>query len=455
MAARTSAGVGVGVTITLLGVVSLTLFILTIVFLSKYQGVQQQYDTLNSEVEEFVRKGERQQDEIARLKDLAKKDRKSLVGYLSESLGQSMQRVTGSSRDTFEELNKKMEGIPGATGSTLFAVIQARQARIDELQKQVEVADKARQQALLDLGNESGRVKKLDQAYQETLAAATKEIDRYKAEVDAYRAQVNETLRQAQVRVDKVTQEFESAKAVLNDRIANLQRENLVFTETIRKLQGEKKSDILRPRDEFALVDGGIIGLNPAQKQVFIGLGRKDKVILGMTFNVYSDASALRPDPVTGDYPRPKAVLEVTNISDDSSVARILTETKGNPVVKGDVIANPIYDPKKSYKFVVYGNFDTNNDGAPTEAEVADVKAMIEAWGGTIIDDLAGDVDFLVLGERPILPARPGPDTPIEVVQEYMRLDGKARRYDKLFEQAQTTSVPVLNEHRLRTLIGK
>ena len=38
MASRSSAGIGVGITITILGVACLTLFILTIVFLSKYQA---------------------------------------------------------------------------------------------------------------------------------------------------------------------------------------------------------------------------------------------------------------------------------------------------------------------------------------------------------------------------------------------------------------------------------
>ena len=71
-----------------------------------------------------------------------------------------------------------------------------------------------------------------------------------------------------------------------------------------------------------------------------------------------------------------------------------------------------------------------------------------------MLGDLQGDVDFLVLGERPVLPPRPGNDAPLELVQEYIRLDRIVQRYDRLLEQARATSLPVLNENRLYTLLG-
>ncbi|MBL8223568.1 MAG: hypothetical protein JNL62_30330, partial [Bryobacterales bacterium] len=57
----------------------------------------------------------------------------------------------------------------------------------------------------------------------------------------------------------------------------------------------------------------------------------------------------------------------------------------------------------------------------PTALERQDAETMITAWGGLIVPDLSGDVDFLVLGERPVLPPRPGADAPLEVVQEFIR----------------------------------
>jgi hypothetical protein len=80
---------------------------------------------------------------------------------------------------------------------------------------------------------------------------------------------------------------------------------------------------------------------------------------------------------------------------------------------------------------------------------------MIKAWGGTLSDDLSGDVDFLVMGSKPILPPRPDGSAPLEVALEFQRRFREVERYDALARQAVATGVPVLNENRLYTLIGK
>jgi hypothetical protein len=78
-----------------------------------------------------------------------------------------------------------------------------------------------------------------------------------------------------------------------------------------------------------------------------------------------------------------------------------------------------------------------------------DIEAMIMAWGGEVVEELTGDVDFLVLGERPILPPPPRAGSPIEIMQEYIRLDRTVQRYNDLFNQGRRRPVlPVLNENR-------
>ena len=60
-----------------------------------------------------------------------------------------------------------------------------------------------------------------------------------------------------------------------------------------------------------------------------------------------------------------------------------------------------------------------------------------------------------LLGQPPILPPRPPVDSPVEVLQAYIRLDRALQQYNELFETAQSTSIPVLNENRLYTLLGR
>ena len=42
--------------------------------------------------------------------------------------------------------------------------------------------------------------------------------------------------------------------------------------------------------------------------------------------------------------------------------------------------------------------------------------AWIKDWGGSVTDELVGDVDFIVLGARPPIPPEPSASQPIEVV---------------------------------------
>jgi len=457
MAARSSAGIGVGITITLLGVACLTLFILTIVFLSKYNATQRNYTQFQTEVEDYIRNDERQTDKVQRLRTLAAESqpRKSVVTFLNDSLQSSMQTISGSPGDTAAQMADKVAKVEGASSNNLIGVIRSRDAAIAALESQLKQAQDDRTTALADLANETQRVRAIMASHQKTVDTMNADIERYKSEVESYRADVNKTKTFMESEIERIRERAAQTESVMSERIRGLDGENLQLKDRLARLTAAKTDSIIKPQAEYALVDGEIIGLNQSSNQVTISRGRQDKIILGMTFSVYSDATAIKPDPNTGEYPRPKAKIEVINIGETSSTCRITEETKGNPVVRGDVVANAIYDPAKVYTFLVYGNFDANGDGIATAGEAADIRAMINAWGGTVTDELSGDVDFLVLGQRPQLPPRPAAGQPDVVLSEYIRLDGLVQKYNQLLAQANSTSLPILNENRLYTLIGR
>jgi hypothetical protein len=433
----------------------LTLFILMIVFLSKYQATNRLLTEHTQETEGFIRTGERQRDEIRQIRTIAERQNKSVVGYMHESWQNAMQRVTGSRADNFDQFASKLDRVEGAGAGNLLTIIRNRESELGNLNAQLEQAERDRRTALADRANEAARVKTISEQHQRTVAALNDEVSRYRGEVETYRDNVEEAKRFMDAEVERLRDRAASTEQALNQRISQLERDNLQLVDRLSKLQTEKSRDLVKPTAEHSLVDGAIIGLNQASGTVTIDRGRRDKVILGMTFAVYSDPTAIRPDPQTGEYPAGKATVEITHVGETSSTARIISETRGNPVVRGDVVANAIYDPNKVYTFLVYGNFDANNDGHATPGEASDIRAMIQAWGGRAVDELTGDVDFLILGQRPVVPPRPGVGSPIEVVQEWIRLNSNAERYDALWDQAVSTSLPVLNENRFYTLIGR
>lgn len=454
MASRSSGGSGQLIAITILGVTSLALFILTIVFLSKFQAADRNLRQAMSDTEEIIRSSERRSDEVSQVTSKAKADKKSVVGYLNSSLRETMSRVTGAQTDGVPELTKKMDDA-GITGVALMQALRDRQNEIAAMQAKVKQADAARATAQADLDNERDRTKALTDSHNRTIQTLNAQIDAYKAEVETYRQSVNDARTHMEGEVGKIRDAMASIQSIKDEQIRTLQNDNLRLKDEIAKIRTSQSGSFLRPKSEESLVDGEIVAINQAANTITISRGSRDKVILGMSFSVYPDATAVRPSPQTGEYPRPKAKIEVISVGENTSTARVTDEVKGNPIVRGDVLANAVYDPAKVYTFVVYGNFDTNGDGIPTAAEAGDIKGLVSAWGGKTVDDLAGNVDFLILGDRPLLPAPPGVNDTPEVVAAYMRLSEIAQRYDRLFDQATSTSVPVLNQNRFYTLTGR
>lgn len=456
MASRTSTSVGVGVALTLLGLASLGLFITSAVLYGKFNQSQRELNEAKVGIRDFIRDGERQQDDIRQLVEAAKRAQgQSLVAYLVKSNKEIASAVTGNSNDTVDRLLEQMRAESAkSNNSPLLRLAQERASKVDELNTKLEQVEAARLAAQTDLKNEQERVAGIVTRHNETVAALNKEVGAYKDELGQYRSGIENVRELAE---KQFASQMESAKAretELSGRVSDLQQRALILEDQLARLRGERSKTTARGTSEDALVDGAIIGVDAAQRQVFLNIGRTQKAVIGMTFAVYNDANSIKTDE-DGNYKPGKATIEIVNVGQDSSTARIVTETKGNPIVTGDVIANAVFDPMKIYKFVIYGNFDTKGTGMATASGRTDIAAMVTSWGGEVKDDLEGDVDFLVLGERPVLPPRPGVDQPIEVVQEYVRLERAVNKYNELLKQATAMGLPVLNENRFYTLTGQ
>lgn len=451
MAARTSSSFGVGVLVTVLGIATLGLFVTTVIMWSSASNMRKQLTDLEQNTAEFIRSDERNTDAVARLKEPARRSNKSVTGYLITTQGEIMKRVTGNPGDSVEAITRKLDE---ASSPNLLALVRSQEGEVASLKSQLADAIAAKERALQDKENEAKRVQSIDENMKTTLAAQTAELDRYKGEVDELRRSIDEYRAKADERVTRIRDDAAGRERELGSTIDELQRESVLNRSLIQRLQDELKGKRYTGKSEFALVDAEIIALNPADGTAVINIGRQNKLTIGMPFAVYSDATAIRPNEQTGEYPEGKASVEVIRMDDQTATVRILREKRGNPLVRGDVLANAVYDPNKEYAFVLYGTFDYNRDGRATTQELDGWRAKINSWGGRVLDDLTGEVDFLVLGDRPVLPPEPASTAPVEVVDEWLRLQRAARRYDELFKKATETSIPVLNENRLRTLIG-
>lgn len=454
MAARTGASVGVAVTITILGALSLALFVTTMIFYGNAQKAKSDLATTNEDVKQFVSPQEREHAAIRAIRDEASRERKTVVGYLATNKSELMNTIAGDASLSMAELRERLASISGTQEGSLIGLIENLNNKITTLDSQLKVADAERRAAQQNAQAEAERVAQIESEF-------TSSASNLQSEVQAY-ADSNQQIRTGFGKIEErlvgqnetLRSDFTAREQRMQDQINEQSQQIIVLQDNIARLQGEGKVTSVAGLPEEALVDGVVSQVNAIDNEAMISIGRDKKAVLGMTFAVYDDATDIRPDAQTGEYPKGKAVIEIIKVEQTFSRARIISSSEGNPIVRGDVIANAVYDPDKTYKFVVDGLFDVDRDGVATRFERETLEAIIERWGGILVDEITGDTDFVVLGVKPVLPPAPGRDAPVAAIQEYVRLQQEIKRYDDLLAKAEQTSLPVLNANRLRTLIG-
>lgn len=453
MAARTGASVGVAVTITVLGLLSVALFVTTMVFYGNAQRARNDLAQVRQDYADFISDSQREHAAVRAVLDAARRENRSVVEYLMQTRAELLQAVSGDQQMPMNTLRERLAQVEGAEAQSLFDLVAARNTEIARLTQRLQVAEAERRAAREQAEAEAQRVAQIEAAFNARGTSLQGEVGAIAQDRDLIRERFGNTESRMASEIEQVQARL---GAQLNERqsmIDQLQQENIALRDQLIRARAEGGDNRVMPLNEAALVDGRIDAVDTAANEVVLSIGRRNKVVLGMTFAVYSSPTDIRPD-ADGRYPRGKAVVEVVRIEDGFSRARVVETSEGNPIIRGDVIANAVYDPNKTYKFVVDGLFDVNGDGRATRFERDELAALIERWGGAVVNEVTGDVDFIVLGAQPVLPPAPPPGAPIAVVNEYNRLAREIQRYNELLDAAEATSIPLLNANRLQTLIG-
>lgn len=204
----------------------------------------------------------------------------------------------------------------------------------------------------------------------------------------------------------------------------------------------DKEAPAYKPDGKVMLVDNRIVHIN---------LGVDDQVYQGLTFSVYDKT---RPISESG---RGKAEIEVFDVKDYISFARIIRSETRRPIVQDDIIANLVWDSNETNVFAVAGEFDLDNDGRPDYQGAAKIEKLIKQWGGKTLDEVTINTDFLILGEPPRKPTEPTleeREMNPNIMEEYRQALQKRRHYDKLKEKADLLWIPVINQERFLYFIG-
>lgn len=312
------------------------------------------------------------------------------------------------------------------------------EAREAELKRQIE----QRGEAMVNLEEQNNAAK---ESFQEGVQDLEQVLDSQAEAVSDYQKQSDEQISTLDVRLRETRSNLQTEIERLT-----IERDNLTTEVALGKQRLTELRRVVSPESERE-PDGRIASLLKTDDVVYIDLGYDDKILPGMTFEVFSYRKGVEAREDGGL--RGKAQIEVINVNPHSAAARVMEIEAGQLIEVDDLIANVIYDRNRTYNFFVFGDFDVEDRGRPSLADRRRIEAMVSQWGGSLTEELGYDTDFLVLGVPPSLPTGNPGDDPVQI-EIQAELQERYNRYEQLIEQANELSIPILNQNRFLSLVG-
>jgi hypothetical protein len=192
-------------------------------------------------------------------------------------------------------------------------------------------------------------------------------------------------------------------------------------------------------------VDGHIVNIAQGGVVAYADLGKKDGVLLGMPFAIFSPTELGKTDP------QPKARARIVKIMDNSSELRIYQIQSESPVIVGDALHNVVYDRQRRLRFSLVGKMDVDGDGVD---DVEQLKALVQEFGGRIDVRLTVQTDYLVVGEEPTVGVSPGGSASPQEQQAYEQARLRFIEYSRTKAEAEHFGIPILSMNRFLGLVG-
>jgi hypothetical protein len=172
---------------------------------------------------------------------------------------------------------------------------------------------------------------------------------------------------------------------------------------TVKLAKKLREDNVSLTNQTMDIPDGEISKVNQRNGTVWIDLGRADNLNPLITFAVYSaDVSNLGKGAK-------KASIEVSQLlGDHLAEARILDDKITDPIMPGDKIHTPIWNPGDKRHFALAGFMDINGDG---KNNLQLLRNLIKLNGGVVdcdVDEkgkvngeISVETRYLVLGDKP------------------------------------------------------
>lgn len=388
----------------------------------------------------------------------------TMVGLINQARAATAKAATGVEADEPAAIQGKMTSLlnriqtegyvatPASfSNSSLYAALETlygmHQKEVDlrrETEKRAGDLEKQLNQAT---ANNTGQKTKFDEqvaSLQAKLADCQSSRDASAQDHKSQLAGIEQQGTQLRTDMNAALTEERQLRAALQEQLAEL-------THRYTELQNRLGSLQVSPEENSTArqADGRILKAVPGDEAVYVNLGARDALVLGMEFAVYDSTTGI---PADG---RAKARIRVESIHESSAECKVMQVYRNETVMEGDLIANPVYDRRRPLAFVVIGDFDLNRDGQIDDGGETGIEAIVKDWGGDISTDLTAMTDFVVVGIPPKAPKPPAAGAaPTDVPDKDKAAQIRRERYDRLLGTAKTLSVPVLTQDLFLNFLG-
>src|SRR5262245_16409157 len=235
--------------------------------------------------------------------------------------------------------------------------------------------------------------------------AAEKAATDYKQASDTFaadRAKIEEDQNQFTTKLTSLKSDASNSVKKMSDEKEALLKQVATLRATNQRLVEELDTHRRKMAGLKEQPDGRIMRVDQRLRMVWTETGGADGLLWQTSFAAY-DHNETGPSNT-----KPKGRIEVINVEDRMSEARILEDLPSNPIISGDVIETPAWSPGQRIHFALAMKMDINNDGVD---DYDLVKSIILMNGGVIDAELRpdgtrfGNIDpntrYFVVGDKP------------------------------------------------------
>jgi hypothetical protein len=420
-------------------------------------------------------------------KDKAQKDatrQHNEAAFLRANIGLNLEKNDDSLPAAFHNapeaanITKELDKEPGWDG-VKQAPKETLKHRVDQLTADRDTAFKNRDTTIneknklkADLDAANKKYTDMEAKYRQDLDELNKKKEEDREKIAADLAKANQTINQLRDEMDDTRKKAELQRGEQSASIAKLNKEKKNLDNRLdvatRKIAAPYLPDYEQPK-------GKIDAIDRESRFAYINIGASENVKPLLTFSVYSPGPEGKVDLYKAEgtqaevdkkraahEPVPKGTLEVVSIlGPHSSKARItnVRDMNRDPIMRGDMIFNPIWSPNQNMHVAVTGLINLTGDGRDRSAEF--IEGLKRA--GVVIDSyldtkdlkikgpgITVNTNYLVEGEHP-------------EVNNLLTLGGstigeRSTKIDELINQmkkeAQDQGVSMMTARNFMTLVG-